>query len=159
MRFHRVNSGKSEQPLCEQRVYTALRAGPIYTALHTSDCRKRLDLDKNKLQLLLGDVYVFSLYSGLPSATGQAALWNTSRVAASGHGAVSLMQDIYQETFPFQTRSWQNHVLLWTALKHRLGTCTSERDAVSENNLVEEHDKTPWLLLKVCSRSALKEKK
>lgn len=32
---------------------------------------------------------------------------------------------------------------MWTALKHRLGTCISERDAVSENNLVEEHDKTP----------------
>ena len=146
VRFHRVNSGKSKQTLCEQHVYTALRAGLIYTALHTSDCRKRLDLDKNKLQLLLGDAYIFSLCSGLLSATGQPALWNTSRVVASSHGAVSLTQDIYQETFPFQMRSWQNHVLLWTALKCRLGTCISEQDAVSENNLVEEQDKTLWLL-------------
>lgn len=55
---------------------------------------KRLEPDKNKLQLLLQDTYIFSLCLGLLSPTSQPILWNTRQTFASGHGVVSLMQEI-----------------------------------------------------------------
>lgn len=62
----------------------------VYTLLTVG---KRLDPDKNRLQLLLQDTYLL-LSSSLLCPTGQPILWNKRQAFAWGHGAVSLKQEI-----------------------------------------------------------------